>query len=152
MTQGHLRTSLQKFRRDQLTASCFGGRPQASRRRRGSYEQVCKGCCGGGGRDRGDAGVQTWSPRPPCYALYRSSPRSMRPGTPLNAATMRLVLRYVGILWALTLARSFHDNTLHVPLSQPSNVDSNSTCPVPPTTKVDRGTSSFSLRLVQVGK
>ena len=86
MTQGHLRTSLQKFRRDQLTASCFGGRPQASRRRRGSYEQVCKGCCGGGGRDRGDAGVQTWSPRPPCYALYRSSPRSMRPGTPLNAA------------------------------------------------------------------
>ena len=43
-------------------------------------------------------------------ALHRSSPRSMRPETPLNAATMRLVLRYVGID-ALSKASSFHDNT-----------------------------------------
>ena len=48
---------------------------------------------------------------PPCYALHRSSPRSMRPRTPLNAATMRLVLRYVGID-AQSKACSFHDNTI----------------------------------------
>ena len=57
-----------------------------------------------------------------------------------------------GHIVGIDARRSFHDNTLHVPLSQPSIVDSNFTCPVPPTTKVDRGTSSFSLRLVQVGK
>jgi len=84
---------------DSQPSAALGVRPHAARRPRGSYEQVCKGwrrrregsgCAGDEKKTRSRLG-------PPCYALHRSSPRAVRPGTPLNPATMRLVLRYVGI-------------------------------------------------------
>ena len=44
----HAAAHSEVFRREQPTVSCFGAHPLAARRPRGSYEQVWKGCGGGG--------------------------------------------------------------------------------------------------------
>jgi len=91
---------------------------------------------------------------PPCYALHRSSPRSMKPRTPLNAATMRLVLRYVGID-AHSKACSFHDNTILILLIMRPLTAINCRLQLRMSSayeKWDTGTNSISSRLVRVGE
>jgi len=73
---GRKATCSRRFRK-QPTVSCFGGRPHAVRRPRGSCEQECKGCCGGGGRNR--AAVRTgWGKHGRVWVLLATRPTDLR--------------------------------------------------------------------------